>query len=159
VRDETLLRHLDLMPTILELVGAPAPPGLLGESFAGLLTGRGGPADRPERPAFSASWVLPQGFETPALSVRVGDRKLVRHRYEGREALELYDLASDPGERRNLAADEPAERERLRALLDRHEQGAREWRRALGEGGAPSDRALPLDPDREEMLRILGYIE
>jgi arylsulfatase A-like enzyme len=159
LRDATLLRHLDIMPTVLELVGVEAPHGLLGESFGGILTGRGDPTKRPERPAFSATWVLPQGFETPALSVRLGDAKLIRHRREGREVLALYDLATDPGERRNLAADEPAELERLRTLLDRHERGARDWRRALGDGGAPIDRTLPLDPDREEMLRMLGYIE
>jgi arylsulfatase A-like enzyme len=160
VRDATLLRHVDFMPTVLELAGVEAPHGLLGESFAELLTGRGDDSVQPaDRTAFTATWVLPKGFDAPALSVRMGDRKLIRYRRDGREHLELYDLAADPSERRNLAAEEPEELERLRKLLDRHEQGTREWRRRLARGGAADAHALPLDPDREEMLRSLGYIE
>lgn len=55
--------------------------------------------------------------------LREGDRKLIRfyaRADDGGDELELYDLANDPGERRNLAQASPAEALRLNELLERH---------------------------------------
>ena len=49
-------------------------------------------------------------WNTPGAAVRSGALKLVR-RFDG--ATELYDLASDPGEAHDLAADRPADVRRL----------------------------------------------
>ena len=66
---------------------------------------------------------------------------------------ELYDLASDPRETRNLAAEAPAERDRLRARLDA-------WieRMAASGSGRRAPRAA-LDEATVEELRELGYVE
>jgi predicted Zn-dependent protease len=62
---------------------------------------------------------------------------------------ELYDLAADPGEERNLAAAQP---ERVRRMRD-------ELERALSRLAPGGDRAQtnPITAEQEERLRSLGY--
>jgi len=82
-------------------------------------------------------------------AIVLGDEKLVRDDTTG--VIELYDLARDPGETRDLSG---ARRERVRALGERLD-------RALAEARAGRHEARPLAPDtaaREE-LRALGYLE
>ena len=61
----------------------------------------------------------------PQSAIRLGDWKLV-HFYEG-DRDELYRLSTDPSEKSDLAANEPARRRELRARLDQelHAMGAR----------------------------------
>ncbi len=91
----------DLLPTFLELAGAPPPDRQFpGVSLVPALTGDGElPAH--ERPLY---WELP----LPPLmqAVRLGDWKLVRTVGET-EILELFDLSADPAESRNLSQERP----------------------------------------------------
>jgi arylsulfatase A-like enzyme len=59
---------------------------------------------------------------TPGSSVRSGDYKLIEFFEDGR--LELYNLRADPGEKHNLARENPALAKDLQALLT-------EWRRQV----------------------------
>jgi arylsulfatase A len=93
----------DLVPTLLEAAGidvAKTVGPLDGTSILGLLKG----GSLPERPLF---WHFPnytnQGGR-PAGAMRQGNWKLVEQFEDG--ALELYDLASDIGEARNVAAEQ-----------------------------------------------------
>jgi arylsulfatase A-like enzyme len=112
--------NTDWTPTLLELAGVKTDAPFDGRSLAGLLV-RGEPA--PARPFF---WHFPhytnQGSR-PAGAVRDGDWKLVEHYEDGR--LELFDLASDPSETRDLSAKEPARVAALRGKLEA-------WRREVG---------------------------
>jgi arylsulfatase A-like enzyme len=73
--------------------------------------------------------------------------KLVeRPRPQGGWSVELYDLAADSAERRDLAIEQPALAERLRVELD-----------AAFAGVAPAP-AAELDPRDLEALRALGYV-
>jgi arylsulfatase A-like enzyme len=94
--------NTDWLPTLLELAGLPIPSGLDGMSLAALMTGHG-PA--PKRSLF---WHFPhytnQGSR-PSGAMRDGDWMLVE--YYDQERAELYDLSSDPGENRDLAARNP----------------------------------------------------
>jgi arylsulfatase A-like enzyme len=78
-----------------------------------------------------------------------GDSKLIWDRAGQR--FELYDLALDPGEKENLAASRPEEREELERLLVGHLADAEA--RAL-----PVRVAEEVDAARLEKLRSLGYI-
>ncbi|MCZ6598890.1 MAG: sulfatase [Planctomycetota bacterium] len=100
----------DFYPTMLELAGLPAMPEqhLDGVSLAPLLRGTGAPERQ------SLFWHYPHysnqgGF--PGAAIRAGDWKLIERFEDGR--VHLYDLARDPGERKDLAAEHQG---RVRAL-------------------------------------------
>jgi len=154
--------HADLMPTLLELLGLPVPDGLSGRSLRTLLAGAAG--ELQVRPVFSEAWAefQPGGpgggrvFAPPSLAVRRGERKLARYRSPEGTRYELYDLATDPGERTDLSGSAPDEASALRSLLEAYE---RETPRASGLAAPAPGPPTALDADREEKLRALGYIE
>ncbi|MFM9059694.1 MAG: sulfatase [Planctomycetaceae bacterium] len=104
----------DIPVTILDVTGVgpdPAQPPD-GVSLAPVL--RGGTLDRD-----ALYWHYPHyhpGGATPHSAIRAGNLRLV-HFYEDDQD-ELYDLAADPGEQRNLATDRPADAETMRQKLD-----------------------------------------
>ena len=158
VRRAGALHHLDLMPTLLELAGAPVPPEAQGRSFAAWL--REGALASPTAPRalVSASWMLPPPFEPPALALRLGTDKLIRARGPGGWRELGFDLAADPREQRPRPSATPE----LRTGLDAHEQRVSLVRRELAERAAAGSAApapVQLDPEREQTLRALGYIE
>ena len=101
-------RHVDLFPTIAASLGLRSPAGLPGES---LLSSS---ARRPEAVATyfeSLSASLNRGW-APLTGVLLGSRK-----YIDLPMPELYDLAVDPGEGRNLVDDRSAQARVLASLL------------------------------------------
>jgi arylsulfatase A-like enzyme len=115
VSDSPIL-SVDLYPTLLETAGLPADRGLDGASALPVLRG-GAAAPR------ALYWHFPgylgagkdQWRTTPAGAIREGDWKLLEYFEDGR--LELYDLKSDVGERRNRAAELPEKAAELHAKL------------------------------------------
>ena len=98
----------DLVPTIAELahLTPPLPQGIEGGSFAGVLAQAGqGTVKRP-REEFVVHFPHYDKDELgPASALYLGDFKLIRV-YET-SALRLFNIAKDPGERRDLAQDMP----------------------------------------------------
>jgi arylsulfatase A-like enzyme len=93
----------DFVPTACELAGVAAPADTDGVSYAPTLLGRGAE----QQPHEYLYWEFyEQGGKQ---AVRAGNWKLVRLNALApeRDILELYDLATDPGEVRNLAAEHP----------------------------------------------------
>jgi arylsulfatase A-like enzyme len=118
--DEMVL-NIDLAPTFLDLAGLPVPSQMQGRSWRPLLTGK--PADW--RKSFLAEYFLENQFpNTPTLvAVRTADAKLVK--YPGHdEWTELFDLARDPYETKNLAAD-PAHKDLLTRMQAEFDQQAK----------------------------------
>jgi arylsulfatase A-like enzyme len=103
--------NVDLAPTLLELAGIAAPAPLHGRSLGELIEERG----RPWRRAFLYEFFQEPSYQIPTqLALRGSDAKLIV--YPGHpEWTELFDLASDPGEQRNLARD-PKRKAQLEAL-------------------------------------------
>jgi arylsulfatase A-like enzyme len=89
----------DYLPTLADLTGAAVPAGLDGISFAPTLLGTG-----PQRTHEFLYWEFHEGQAT-SQAVRTGDWKAVRP--APRRPLELYDLATDIGETKNVAAAHP----------------------------------------------------
>ena len=136
---------LDIAATLLDVGGTtqPAETVLDGTSLRPVLAG----GTLPARDLF---WHYPhyanQGGR-PAAAIIAGDgpspgnenqghEKLVEHFEDGR--VELFDLATDPGERRDLAAERP---ERAAALKER----LAAWRAAV-RAAMPSPNPQPVDP-------------
>ncbi len=141
VRVASLVRLVDVLPTLLDLLGVPAPAGLDGVSLRPLLAS-------PERDPGLVAY----GESVEPASLFGGD--LLRSLREGRMKYvhklrpELFDLAADPAEKRSLAEERPQEILRLRARLEQVLAEAR-----------PADAARAgLDPAQVDALRALGYV-
>jgi arylsulfatase A-like enzyme len=109
----------DLVPTFVELSGAePCSPGDY-RSISPVLLGSG---TIDARPLF---WHMPnytnQGGR-PSGAVREGDWKLIEHYEDGR--LELFNLKTDPSEKSDVAASDPAKVAAMRGKLEA-------WRRSV----------------------------
>jgi HEAT repeat protein len=130
---------VDLLPTVLSSLDIPRPPRLRGRDLGPLLTGRA-----PSGPGLAYS-------ETDEHALFAsGSLRLVCARRVG--ACQLFDVAKDPGEKQDLSAERPAERDALKAKL--RELGASHGRyeigalRAEGKGFPPAiRRALGGDGD------------
>ncbi|HXT59498.1 MAG TPA: sulfatase [Pirellulales bacterium] len=118
---DTPVSSPDFFPTLLEAAGAKPHPGqtLDGQSLMPLFKG----GESPERALF---WHYPhygnQGG-APGAAIRRGDWKLIEWLEDGRA--ELFDLAADPGEQIDLAAEQPERVAKLRAELH-------DWQREVG---------------------------
>lgn len=97
-----LSAYIDLMPTILDLCGVAIPPGRTfhGRSLVPLM--RGAPADTAwtERVIVTDTQRVPEPIKWRMSCVMKADWRLVNRD-------ELYDLATDPGQRANIADQHP----------------------------------------------------
>lgn len=113
-----LVSLIDLVPTVLDLAGAPADAKLPGRSLL--------PAVRDQKPvgheAVFAEWHQSGKVVTPIRMVRSGRWKYTEYLKIGSE---LYDLEADPHELRNLAgqAEYAAIEREMRARLEGHVRG------------------------------------
>jgi arylsulfatase A-like enzyme len=102
----------DVLPTLAELAGATAPTGLDGISMVPALLGDQA-AGRAQRDHEYLYWEFPErGF---GQAVRLGPWKAIRPRPGA--TLELYNLASDLAEQRDLAGSHPDILLRVEAIL------------------------------------------
>ncbi len=136
-RSQVAARHVDILPTLLVAAGIEAPATLAGRPlFAGTAPGAG-----PTTQYFEAlTSTFNSGF-APLRGVVVEG-----HKFISLPLPELYDLAADPGESRNLVEVE-AERGRVRRLMA-----------ALPvESAWPPERGAVSD-ETAATLRSLGYL-
>lgn len=171
----SLFESVDIMPTILGLLGADVPPTCQGASRTQLLMGADGGNEGPAGRAYvEAGYTHHYG---PGLTFAlVKDRyKFVtrdaswtirpRHVWEfinclvafvetGAASDELYDIESDPGETDNLIADRPELAASMEAELTSL------LRRLRGAGRLPKDgKREELDERTIKSLKALGYIQ
>jgi len=111
--NNSVVGHIDLYPTLLDLLGLSRSPQQVidGISYARVLTA-GEPLGRP---AFFN--YFPHAKNGGGVWVRAGDWKLIRW-FEPQIPSELYHLRQDLTETQNLAAAEPARVQALDALID-----------------------------------------
>ncbi len=152
----SLTALIDVMPSLLDYLGVPVPPGLDGASFMPVLSGRA----REQRRHFFAEATA---WGPEAKAVRTREYKYIRTRpgvpdYEPRNSLydsiletgeseKLYRIADDRGERRNELVGHPDLAESFRKALDPL------WVLERREGDP-----VELDPEQIENLRSLGYV-
>src|SRR5439155_2399345 len=103
------VRHVDILPTVLDAVGIAPPGGLDGESLLPAIATGQHAAVPSYFEALSAA--LNRGW-APLAGVASGSLK-----YIDLPIPELYDVAADPAESRNLASSRPADVRQLQTLL------------------------------------------
>ena len=102
--------HIDLAPTILELMGQPLGDGFAGRSLVPELFGERSP--EPREPIILD---LPEDTnESSRRAIIDGNYKLIAF---GSERFSLYDIATDPQESTDLAAREPRALEQMKRKL------------------------------------------
>jgi len=142
-RRETAQASLvDVAPTILDWAGVPVPPEAQGRSLLRPLPRRLAYGETQHTKQEHHKLFLRAGQDQWKLVVWVDrkEHKLLRE--------EWYDLAADPGERREVARPPDAD-----ALRD---QALARWRETrAGSGAAPQ---VNLTPEQVERLRALGYL-
>jgi len=132
---------IDLLPTLMAYAGAGADRDLPGRNLRPLVEGRALADD----PMYAESlfgrlnmhWATLRGWSSGNWKLIVGAKS------------ELYDLAADPDERRDLSAADPERVTRMRDQLQR----------ALARIAPGGDRAQtnPISAEQEQRLRSLGY--
>ena len=148
---EAPVEEVDLLPTVLDLIGAPREGPLSGRSLAPALRGK----ERldPERSVylhrrpFDRQVFLGTPVDGEQFGVVRAGWKWIEGTRDGTRA--LYDLTGDPLEAANRAATEPDRVRELSSLI-------RDWRAAHP---AAAEAAPPIAPDDARRLKALGYAE
>ena len=152
---------IDVMPTILELTGAPPAPHMQGQSLVPLL--RGQPFRRAS-PIYSTKLALPRARPgggvpenlTDTIARIDGNTKLLYRSQAARAGLkevELYDRRADPGDRTNIAEQRGAAAAAGKAEVLRWLEAQNAARKQLGPAGQSR-----IDSQNLERLRSLGYL-
>jgi choline-sulfatase len=134
-----LVQHVDIVPTILDLVKAPGAGGFRGRSLKPVLEGTGRLA---ETSVYSEALYARYHFGWSELTALTDDR----YRYIKAPREELYDLQRDADERTNIALERPQARQALRGALDRLA------------AAATIEAPTEISADARERLQALGYV-
>jgi arylsulfatase A-like enzyme len=122
-RVENTVLSIDLAPTLMELGDAKPPEELHGRSLVPLIRGEAFPMQRDVLVPYFSDTVFPRVRRMGYAAVRTDRWKYVQYK-EQVNADELYDLASDPYEMKNLVTDAASRKaheemkQRLAAALD-----------------------------------------
>ncbi len=121
--------HLDLVPTVLDLMGLPPDPSLRGVSLRAELEG----ADPPARPV----WVdLPRTSDNERWRSRIEGELVTIARGEEDGSFLVYDLAADPEQRAPLPRTDP----RRAAAIERYRAERGQWRDVAPDRWRPAAR-------------------
>lgn len=133
------VQHVDLVPTLLDLIGAAVQDGGRGRSLRPALEARG---RLTETSVYSESLSPRYHFGWSELYALTDDRyRLIRAPRD-----ELYDIAQDPAETASIAAERPQTRAAMRGALD-----------AII-ANAPVNIPSPVSEEDRGRLAALGYV-
>ena len=141
------IRTIDILPTVLGLLGVNAGEHMDGTSLQPLLAGVGQPSGRP----LFGETDYPLHFGWAALRcVRDGQDKLIQA-----PRPEYYDLGSDPRELHNLYASAGPQQQKLQALLSQHQAEKNGGKLTAAQAQLPD----PKDRIEEENLLHLALLQ
>ena len=136
-----IARHIDLAPTVLDLLGMKIPSEMQGASLIPMMTGQ----EKSHRIAYSESMYSELHYGWSPLRAVTADQ----YRYIDAPRAELYDWKSDPGEVNNLFASKGSIVKAMKQNLDEI---------LAKDSSAKSTAPVKMDPDTAERLRALGYV-
>lgn len=138
------VRSIDVMPTLLDLLGGEVPAAVQGQSLLPLLRGE---VDDLNLIAYGESYYPRHHYGWSELkSLRNGALHFI-----DAPRPELFDVRMDPGQRDNLASERPGTVEQFQSLLQ--EVTARNSLEGIDERTPES-----MDPETQAQLAALGYI-
>lgn len=141
-----VVESIDLLPTLLETLGLAIPESALGGSLVGLIDGTGGRRGHA---------VLSQDTITlTRYGLRTDGEKLIMNLRGPRR--ELYDLAEDPSEEVDLAAERGDEADELESRLKRRVRHNRALHATYAEGQRTEEDLL--SEEERKRLESLGYV-
>jgi len=141
---DSQVENVDIMPSILELLGLPVPREVQGRSFVPLLLEKTAGRERfayseTFYPRYHYGWSELQGLRTP------------RYHYIQAPRPELYDLLADPGELSNVYSSNSS-------LARRFARELQDFEERMSAKGIQNKGPGKLDDDSREKLMALGYI-
>jgi len=137
------VRAVDLMPTVLDMLGVPAPQAISGRTLRPLLTGTAATLDL--EGYAEAMYPLHHYGWSDLRTLRAGRYKLI-----DAPRPELFDLDEDPGEQKNIF-------EQRRSLGDLMVSRLRTLEQGFTTTTAPQP-AADVDPEVRARLAALGYV-
>jgi arylsulfatase A-like enzyme len=170
VQIKETVRNLDVMPTLLELSGLPAPKKMQGQSLLPLIaavqkSGTGSPVEAAKamgwkpQPAITEKLKRPTAWhadeDTESFGMVWDGWKLLHHVLRAKDApeYELFDHRTDPLNLKDVAAQHPEVVERLKGQLA-------EWRKMAEAGKLPKgDTGEGVSAKELERLKSLGYVQ
>jgi arylsulfatase A-like enzyme len=139
---------IDLMPTLMDLIGRPVEDRVTGSSLVPLMRGD----EMPPRLLFAEYGARGGNW---AKSVWDDEWRYTEIFLRGKRTAELFDRRADPAEENNLAEDRPDLVELFSAALDLRFGTERRLIQEADAEAVPVD----LDPAVIERLRALGYVD
>lgn len=145
LRIKTCTRHIDILPTILDLAGLENPAGVQGRSLGGLAGGKAMDAV----PAYTEVFpIRPAGCSI--FSIVSPPYKLISVSLDGKTDYLLYDIDADYTERQNLVSSLPDVYADMVDEMDVWNDVAHLFN--------PDTEAIPIDPGTLKKLKSLGYV-
>jgi choline-sulfatase len=105
------VRGVDVWPTILALTGLPPLPQTDGSSLLRLIEASAQGEKLPSRDVYAyldQHWGDTKLKASPLISLQRGPYKVIYNTTEPERSLQIFDRATDPGEKHNLASKDPA---------------------------------------------------
>jgi arylsulfatase A-like enzyme len=148
--------HIDLYPTLMDILNLETPPQAMGRSLVADILGAAEPEE--ERPIFTES-----GYRTDfSVAVRLGPWKLItipNHQLRkeiGCGLYQLFNVEQDPQELSDVFAEHPEVRSQLKPLLEAFKEEAYERYRKPDN---QVEEKVELSDETRQLLIDLGYAE
>lgn len=157
-RPSSIAQSIDIMPTVLDLLGLEIPPGAQGKSLVPLMMGE---TERLNNAAYIERSILDGRKPAYVFVSVVGERyKFIKYPWghhgvfnRNNHSRQLFDLESDAAEKENLYETEAELMSRLEHRLDQWTK-RQKTRARTGEW-----ETVEMDEDVERELKALGYID
>ncbi|MEJ7604833.1 MAG: sulfatase [Bryobacteraceae bacterium] len=145
--DRNVVSQVDIVPSVLDVLGYGVPAGLEGRSLARATGGDDRLVFSISHPQPDVYKLNPKRFKVTHEAALSNDRKFITSTDGTRQ---LYDLSADAAEENNLATREISS-------LASFETSMREWRKSATTNaeGTPA----PISPEALERLKSLGYVQ
>jgi len=152
---------IDVMPTVLDLLGLKIPDVVQGQSLAAFAKGqpfqRRGPVmtSRYAHPHAKPNGFVPENRTDTVALLDAGWKLIYRDKAKevGMNKVELYDRRTDRGEAKNVAGEHPQEVSRMMTEIGKWLDAEKQIKSFLGRGAKAT-----MDQKTLEQLRSLGYI-